>query len=155
MLFVVDDDNDNDNIVENIPYCIMSDEFEIEKHSSFQILLYPKGFTSSSASTSTSSSSSSSTGYASAYLRYLPKSYGDEVDITYKLVIYYLVFVSTSIVGIRKSVVEEGLIEKTLWIAVCLLLCTLYSRWNQFDKKSAKIPKYSALSSLIQKVRLL
>ena len=128
----------NDNIVENIPYCIMSDEFEIEKHSSFQILLYPKGFTSSSASTSTSSSSS--TGYASAYLRYLPKSYGDEVDITYKLVIYYLVFVSTSIVGIRKSVVEEGLIEKTLWIAVCLLLCTLYSRWNQFDQKKA--PKF-------------
>ena len=139
MLFVVDDDNDNDNIVENIPYCIMSDEFEIEKHSSFQILLYPKGFTSSFASTSTSSSSS--TGYASAYLRYLPKSYGNEVDITYKLIIYYLVFVSTSIVGIRKSVVEEGLIEKTLWIAVCLLLCTLYSRWNQFDKKKRQNSK--------------
>lgn len=80
-----DDGDTNDNNVENIPYCIISDKFEVESES-FQVLLYPKGFTSSSTSSTLDElKDGSAMGYASAYLRYLPHSYGDEVDITWKL----------------------------------------------------------------------
>lgn len=66
--------------IESIPYCIISEEFTIDGET-FQILLYPRGrFVGDS-----SSASASTTGPASAYLRYLPKSYGDEIDIAWKL----------------------------------------------------------------------
>lgn len=65
---------------QKIPYCIISDEFAI-KEESFQILLYPRGrFVGDY-----SSDSDGITGPASAYLRYLPKHYGDEIDIAWKL----------------------------------------------------------------------
>jgi signal peptidase I len=85
------EDNDDENEITTrsaettIPYCIISDEFEIESEK-FQILLYPRGrFVSSSTSTSSSSQEEEITGPASAYLRYLPKAYGDEIDIGWKL----------------------------------------------------------------------
>lgn len=66
------------NADKKIPYCIISDEFNIESEK-FQVLLYPRGrFVSSSNMMITG-------GPASAYLRYLPKIYGDEVDISWKL----------------------------------------------------------------------
>jgi len=66
---------------EEIPYCIISDEFEIEESESFQILLYPRGrFVGGY-----SSSDGVVTGPAAAYIRYLPKKYGDEIDIAWKL----------------------------------------------------------------------
>jgi len=65
---------------EEIPYCIVSDEFNIDDEM-FQILLYPRGrFVGSGAS-----GSGPITGSASAYLRYLPKQYGNELDIAWKL----------------------------------------------------------------------
>jgi len=58
---------------QTIPYCIISDEFDIDGEL-FQILLYPRGrFVQHTSSP------------ASAYLRYLPKQYGDEVDIGWRL----------------------------------------------------------------------
>ncbi|KAL7532874.1 hypothetical protein ACHAXR_004905 [Thalassiosira sp. AJA248-18] len=84
-------ENEATGAVEDIPYCIISDEFEVEGEM-FQILLYPRGrfvggdSSSSSTSSSIGGSDISSTGYpASAYLRYLPKQYGDEIDIAWKL----------------------------------------------------------------------
>jgi signal peptidase I len=62
--------------IEEIPYCIISAKFQIDTES-FQILLYPRGrFV---------SGSTANDGPASAYLRYLPKNYGDEVDIAWNL----------------------------------------------------------------------
>ena len=74
---------------EDIPYCIVSDEFQIDDEE-FQILLYPRGrFIGRSSNTGKvkllSDSSSYIAGSASAYLRYLPKQYGDEVDVAWKL----------------------------------------------------------------------
>ena len=62
---------------ETIPYCIISDEFDIDGEK-FQILLYPRGRFVGDGSNTVSSP-------ASAYLRYLPKLYGDEVDIGWRL----------------------------------------------------------------------
>jgi hypothetical protein len=56
-----------------IPYCIISDTFDVGGES-FQITLFPRG------KFNTVSGSS-----ASAYLRYIPRRYGDEVDISWKL----------------------------------------------------------------------
>ena len=56
-----------------IPYCIISDTFDVGGES-FQITLFPRG------KFNTVSGSS-----ASAYLRYIPGRYGDEVDISWKL----------------------------------------------------------------------
>merc|ERR1712038_419882 len=79
--YVGERENANGSGKKEIPYCIISDEFEIEDES-FQILLYPRGRFVRDYSSSTSSSSSSTdnisttiTGPASAYLRYLPKKY--------------------------------------------------------------------------------
>ena len=58
---------------ETIPYCIISDEFDIVGEL-FQILLYPRG-------RFVVDGSNGASPPASAYLRYLPKVYGDEVDI--------------------------------------------------------------------------
>eukprot|EP01082_Thalassiosira_pseudonana_P006567 g6162.t1 g6162 contig20:953371-955203(-) len=76
---------------QDIPYCIISDEFQVEEEL-FQILLYPRGrFVGDSSSTSLDANGNDSdgggviSGQASAYLRYLPKKYGDEVDIAWKL----------------------------------------------------------------------
>eukprot|EP00956_Cyclotella_meneghiniana_P027809 scaffold63342_cov63-Cyclotella_meneghiniana.AAC.1 len=80
-------DNSFVGISENeVPYCVISDEFTIDGES-FQILLYPCGrFVGSSASLSSGDGAQSYiSGAASAYLRYLPRKYGDEVDITWKL----------------------------------------------------------------------
>jgi len=65
---------------EEIPYCIISDEFEIE-NDSFQILLFPRG----KFVRDYSGTDGTVTGPASAYVRYLPKKYGDEIDIAWKL----------------------------------------------------------------------
>ncbi|KAL3933940.1 MAG: hypothetical protein SGBAC_010184 [Bacillariaceae sp.] len=66
----------SEGAVEEIPYCILSEEFSIGQEA-FQILLYPRGrFVSGSGSVG---------GIASAYLRYLPNEYGDEVDIAWNL----------------------------------------------------------------------
>ena len=77
-------DSSNKNIKRStdiIPYCIISDEFEVESHK-FQILLYPRGrFVSSIVNNDDNVIS----GPASAYLRYIPKEYGDEVDVAWKL----------------------------------------------------------------------
>lgn len=53
-----------------VPYCIVSDEFAVEDES-FRVLLYPRGRFGGSA--------------ASAYLRYIPRASGDEVDLAWKL----------------------------------------------------------------------
>lgn len=75
-------DNSEVGVTENIPYCIISDEFVVESQR-FQVLLYPRGrFVSSSVATTTQAEI---LGPASAYLRYLPNSYGDEVDISWTL----------------------------------------------------------------------
>ena len=74
-------------IKEEIPYCIISDEFKIENES-FQILLYPRGrFVRDYSSSSSSADGGVGTisGFGSAYLRYLPQKYGDEIDIAWKL----------------------------------------------------------------------
>lgn len=69
-----------------IPYCIISDEFEIEGQK-FQILLYPRGrfVSSSNGPNGGRLTSDYIPGPASAYLRYLPQTYGDEIDIAWKL----------------------------------------------------------------------
>mmetsp|Transcript_32879 Transcript_32879/g.38282 ORF Transcript_32879/g.38282 Transcript_32879/m.38282 type:complete len:594 (-) Transcript_32879:413-2194(-) len=70
------------NDEKNIPYCIISDEFEVESQK-FQVLLYPRGrFVSGKVRNENNDILS---GPASAYLRYLPTVYGDEVDITWTL----------------------------------------------------------------------
>jgi len=71
---------------QQIPYCIISDSFQIEDHD-FQILLYPRGrfVGNDAASPSNSSTNQWISGPASAYLRYLPRNHGDEVDIAWKL----------------------------------------------------------------------
>ncbi|KAL3803398.1 hypothetical protein HJC23_009362 [Cyclotella cryptica] len=72
--------NEND-----VPYCVVSDEFDIGGES-FQILLYPCGrFAGGSALTSSDNNNQVMSGAASAYLRYLPKRYGDEIDIAWRL----------------------------------------------------------------------
>ena len=82
-------DRDNSYIDVNedeVPYCVISDEFNINGES-FQILLYPCGrFVAGSASVSSGDSEKTYiSGAASAYLRYLPKVYGDEIDVTWRL----------------------------------------------------------------------
>ncbi len=79
--FVGERQNENGKM-EEIPYCIISDKFEIGNEDEyFQILLYPRGrFV-----RDYSSVNGIITGPASAYLRYLPKRFGDEIDIAYKL----------------------------------------------------------------------
>ena len=62
---------------QTIPYCIISDEFDIDDEL-FQILLYPQSRFVGDGSNNVSSP-------ASAYLRCLPKVYGDEVDIGWRL----------------------------------------------------------------------
>lgn len=73
---------------EEIPYCIISDEFEVESER-FQVLLYPRGrFVRDYSYSSTEGNAVGAgmiTGPASAYLRYLPRAYGDEIDIAWKL----------------------------------------------------------------------
>eukprot|EP00980_Cylindrotheca_fusiformis_P005505 scaffold1170_cov122-Cylindrotheca_fusiformis.AAC.13 len=65
--------------LEEIPYCIVSNKFQVAGTEDFQILLYPRGrFVSSRGSAALG-------GPASAYLRYLPKNYGDEIDIAWTL----------------------------------------------------------------------
>ena len=84
--------------MESIPYCIISEEFEIcENSARFQILLYPRGrFTGGAANDlpndndANNNNGNASTdrvlsGQAGAYLRYLPSKSGEEVDITWKL----------------------------------------------------------------------
>jgi len=75
--------NDATGAMEEIPYCIVSDEFDVEGES-FQILLYPRGRVLGEDSTA-ARTTTDITGAASAYLRYLPKKYGDEVDVGWKL----------------------------------------------------------------------
>lgn len=70
--------------MEEIPYCIISDEFEVEDEK-FQILLYPRGRFVRENSSPNEFGGDYITGPASAYLRYLPKQYGDEIDIAWKL----------------------------------------------------------------------
>ena len=88
--FVGERENPNQKgTMEEIPYCIISDEFQIgdngndaqSQSHSFQILLYPRG----RIVRDYSSTEGLVTGSASAYLRYLPKQYGDEIDIGWKL----------------------------------------------------------------------
>ncbi len=100
-----------------IPYCIVSDEFEFESQS-FQILLYPRGrFVSST--NSANPQSMSITEPASAYLRYLPKKYGDEVDIAWTL---QLIDTRTSIP--LKVLTSGGLpMSNTTWSAA-MTFCT-------------------------------
>lgn len=64
----------------DIPYCIVSDEFEIAPSEKFRVLLYPRGRFASSGTTS-----KTTVGPAAAYLRYVPSEYGNEVDIAWKL----------------------------------------------------------------------
>lgn len=75
-------------VVQNVPYCIVSDEFEIENES-FQILLYPRGRVVTPMPMGNDNGSTTQvSGPASAYLRYLPNEYGDEVDLTWTLRLY-------------------------------------------------------------------
>ena len=76
-------ENDSGSM-EDIPYCIISDEFEVENEK-FQILLYPRNRFVGDSSSITTSEGEFIPGAASAYLRYLPKQYGDEIDIAWKL----------------------------------------------------------------------
>mmetsp|Transcript_33282 Transcript_33282/g.50199 ORF Transcript_33282/g.50199 Transcript_33282/m.50199 type:complete len:572 (+) Transcript_33282:163-1878(+) len=64
-----------------VPYCVMSEKFEVQGFR-FQILLYPRGVFSSS---SEDINSQAGKFPASAYLKFLPSEYGDEVDICWKL----------------------------------------------------------------------
>jgi signal peptidase I len=110
--------NDETEITKNvIPYCIISDEFEFESQS-FQILLYPRGrFV--SGTNPDNPQSMSITEPASAYLRYLPKEYGDEVDIAWTL---QLVDTRTSMP--LKVLTSGGLpMSNTTWSAA-MTFCT-------------------------------
>jgi hypothetical protein len=69
----------DDGIIRDIPYCILSDQFDICGEN-FQILLYPRG-----RFVDDDKNSLNVSGPAAAYLRYLPNKYGNEIDITYKL----------------------------------------------------------------------
>ena len=78
------DENGSGEVLKEIPYCIISDEIDVEG-SSFQILLYPRGrFVRETGNDVIISEQQP----ASAYLRYLPKRYGDEIDISWKLQLY-------------------------------------------------------------------
>ncbi len=77
----LDDMNESKSASIDIPYCIISDEFEIQNQK-FQILLYPRG---RFVSGGTGNSNGDLSGPASAYLRYLPSKYGDEVDIGWRM----------------------------------------------------------------------
>ena len=61
---------DRSKVGEEVPYCIVSDQFTVEGES-FRVLLYPRGRFGRST--------------ASAYLRYIPRRPGDEVDLAWKL----------------------------------------------------------------------
>lgn len=106
---------------EEIPYCIVSDEFSIDEER-FQILLYPRGrFVGSD-----TSSSSFIAGSASAYLRYLPLQYGDEVDVAWKLRLCNSTIGSNGSVSTTPlSIVTSGGLPKsnTTWSAA-MTLCT-------------------------------
>ena len=106
---------------EEIPYCIVSDEFSVDDEM-FQILLYPRGrFVGSD-----TSSSSFIPGSASAYLRYLPKQYGDEVDVAWKLRLCgNTIDSSGTTVTTPLSIVTSGGLPKsnTTWSAA-MTLCT-------------------------------
>ncbi|CAB9503519.1 Signal peptidase IB [Seminavis robusta] len=77
---LIDTSNNKENSSnEDVPYCILSDEFQLQQMHKFRILLYPKGRYYGG------SSSNALAGPAAAYLRYIPDNYGDEVDISWKL----------------------------------------------------------------------
>lgn len=69
----------DDGILKDIPYCVLSDKFQIFGES-FQILLYPRG-----RFVGDDNNLVNVSGPAAVYLRYLPKEYGNEIDITYRL----------------------------------------------------------------------
>lgn len=68
----------------DLPYCIVSDEFDVGDSARFQVLLYPRGrFV--GASNPEMTESGMITGLAGTYLKYIPKEYGDEVDISWRV----------------------------------------------------------------------
>ena len=69
-----EEENESGN---NIPYCIVSDEFQSSEGFRFQVLLYPRGVTSSTDQPLRGTP-------ASAYLLFLPSEYGEEVDVIWK-----------------------------------------------------------------------
>jgi hypothetical protein len=69
----------DDGTLKDIPYCILSEKIQICGES-FQILLYPRG-----RFVGDDNNLVNVSGPAAVYLRYLPKEYGNEIDITYKL----------------------------------------------------------------------
>ena len=71
-------DGNGSNKESDVPYCIVSDEFEVEGGFRFQVLLYPRGVTSSTDQPLRGTP-------ASAYLSFLPSKYGEEVDVCWKL----------------------------------------------------------------------
>ncbi|KAL7481302.1 hypothetical protein ACHAW6_006986 [Cyclotella cf. meneghiniana] len=92
----------------DVPYCVVSDKFDIDGES-FQILLYPCGrFVGDSALTSTVNDNNVVSGPASAYLRYYPKRYGDEVDIAWKL----------RLSSYRQSLEDDEIRQKPIYLHV-------------------------------------
>lgn len=107
---------------EEIPYCIVSDEFNIDGEM-FQILLYPRGrFVGSDTA---SGDSSVIAGSASAYLRYLPNQYGDELDISWKLRLCGSTTDDGTAITTPLSIATSGGLPKsnTTWSAA-MTLCT-------------------------------
>jgi signal peptidase I len=64
-----------------IPYCLVSEAFMVDRRHKFLISLFPRGRFAAGSSTSFKANK----GPAAAYLRYIPNYYGDEVDIAWRL----------------------------------------------------------------------
>ena len=72
----IENNNGSDGDCAISPYCVKSQQLNIEDNP-FQIIVYPRGiFSSSTTSKSTS---------ASAYLSYIPNQYNDEIDIYWRI----------------------------------------------------------------------
>lgn len=75
------EENTNDSNTNELPYCLLSDEFLVNDQHRFQISLFPRGRFAAGSSTSFKANN----GPAAAYLKYIPNDYGDEVDIGWRL----------------------------------------------------------------------
>ena len=70
----------NKNTNNKIPYCVVSDEFVIQKQHRFRISLFPGGRQAAGATADPNPNAN-----AAAYLQYIPNHPGDEVDVGWKL----------------------------------------------------------------------
>jgi len=75
-----DTNKDTNTDTNKIPYCLVSDEFVIQKQHRFRISLFPRGRLAAGATANPNPNAN-----AAAYLQYIPNHPGDEVDVGWKL----------------------------------------------------------------------